>query len=649
MSLERKTSFGIGVCLSFLLLIFPSNAQGENSLIAFPKMAFEGDMVTVVGFRGTQVKSVQIDNKNVPYKDIGSPMQMKDMKIQGENVEAIEILVATKPADDQSSKDEKTRTATITVETDLKTFKGQFQLAFRRLFVSPKNVTRGEKISVTGIAVSEIKAVQIDGEVTSFVEVKPPKGAAGKALEVVIEEQIEGATKIRWITVTTEKGSFHGQFMQLAYRKLAVSPKKVFKGDKITVTEIAANEIKAVQIDGKDSNFVEILSPEGMKGKAIEVVINDAIAVATEERRITVTTEKGSFHGQFMQLAFKRLVVSPEKIFRGDKITVVGIVGKEIKTVRVDTIDTPFTEIEPPKGKKGKALEFVIGDDIAGKVQKRKISVTTEEGLFEGEFSQYSRRRFWNFGVFGPFLIVILILIGFFKIYGDRVFRSKTGQLSLSKIQMSVWTIVFGLSYLLLALFWGRFLDITQGMFWLMGISAATAVGAKGIVVRNQSVSTFAQNVSREAVEAYKKCKKASNISDAKNHAQTTLDKANEINQLLPNHPLAQPIAAAKKVIQNQKPTLSSIIGAARRLAHATVKVAPPPSRLFSDLDEDSLDYVLSLHRCQIALWSAVVVLMFLVQLFDSMHLPEIPNNLLVLMGISGGTYLGFNFPKQPK
>jgi hypothetical protein len=61
------------------------------------------------------------------------------------------------------------------------------------------------------------------------------------------------------------------------------------------------------------------------------------------------------------------------------------------------------------------------------------------------------------------------------------------------------------------------------------------------------------------------------------------------------------------------------------------------------------MDYVLSLHRCQIALWSAVVVLMFLVQLFDSMHLPEIPNNLLVLMGISGGTYLGFNFPKQPK
>jgi hypothetical protein len=143
------------------------------------------------------------------------------------------------------------------------------------------------------------------------------------------------------------------------------------------------------------------------------------------------------------------------------------------------------------------------------------------------------------------------------------VFRSETGQLSLSKIQMGMWTFIFGLAYVILAAIWKEFLDITDGMFWLMGISSTTAVGAKAIVLKN-----------KESLDPDK------------------------------------------------------------------------PSALLSDYDKKSSTYRLSLHRCQIALWTLIILVIYVINLLNTMHFPDIPDKLLVLMGISGGTYLSFNYPK---
>ena len=106
-------------------------------------------------------------------------------------------------------------------------------------------------------------------------------------------------------------------------------------------------------------------------------------------------------------------------------------------------------------------------------------------------------------------------------------------------------------------------MDITNGMFWLMGISSATAVGAKAIALRDQG-----------------------------------------------------------------KPKPAN------------------PSKLLSDWSGDSCngEYRPSLHRCQMALWTVVVATMFVVGVVTTMHLPDIPDQLLLLMGISGGTYLGFKY-----
>lgn len=81
-------------------------------------------------------------------------------------------------------------------------------------------------------------------------------------------------------------------------------------------------------------------------------------------------------------------------------------------------------------------------------------------------------------------------------------------------------------------------------------------------------------------------------------------------------------------------------------LVHAVTKAVSPPSKLLHDWNKESKKYSLSLHRCQIALWTLIVLGLYLVELYNTMHLPEIPEKLLVLMGISGGAYLGFNYPK---
>ena len=146
---------------------------------------------------------------------------------------------------------------------------------------------------------------------------------------------------------------------------------------------------------------------------------------------------------------------------------------------------------------------------------------------------------------------------------------SETKQWSLSKIQMALWTVIFSFSYVVLSSIREDFMDITDGMFWLMGISSTTAVGAKAIVIANEG-------------------------------------RAGQNN----------------------------------------------PSRLLSDFDKNygtNGGYRLSLHRCQMALWTVIVAAMFVVGVVTTMHLPDIPNQLLLLMGISGSAYLGFNYPSRPQ
>lgn len=55
----------------------------------------------------------------------------------------------------------------------------------------------------------------------------------------------------------------------------------------------------------------------------------------------------------------------------------------------------------------------------------------------------------------------------------------------------------------------------------------------------------------------------------------------------------------------------------------------------------------LSFHRMQVVAWTIFLGLVFVRSVVNVMSMPEFPETLLVLMGISNGVYLGFKIPEQ--
>jgi hypothetical protein len=55
-----------------------------------------------------------------------------------------------------------------------------------------------------------------------------------------------------------------------------------------------------------------------------------------------------------------------------------------------------------------------------------------------------------------------------------------------------------------------------------------------------------------------------------------------------------------------------------------------------------------ALHRLQIVVWTLILGVVFLAEIYRSFRLPEFDSNLLILMGISGVTYVGFKFNEKP-
>jgi len=55
----------------------------------------------------------------------------------------------------------------------------------------------------------------------------------------------------------------------------------------------------------------------------------------------------------------------------------------------------------------------------------------------------------------------------------------------------------------------------------------------------------------------------------------------------------------------------------------------------------------ISFHRLQIAVWTVVLGIIFWDLVIHILSMPNFSAELLALMGISGGTYIGFKFPEK--
>jgi hypothetical protein len=100
-------------------------------------------------------------------------------------------------------------------------------------------------------------------------------------------------------------------------------------------------------------------------------------------------------------------------------------------------------------------------------------------------------------------------------------------------------------------------------------------------------------------------------------------------------------------VLTSQALTLLGISGTTGLMAIAVnPSTVPTASQGFwTDILSDGGG--IALHRLQVVVWTAILGAVFLAEIYNSFRLPTFDSNLLILMGISGVTYVGFKFNEK--
>jgi hypothetical protein len=177
---------------------------------------------------------------------------------------------------------------------------------------------------------------------------------------------------------------------------------------------------------------------------------------------------------------------------------------------------------------------------------------------------------------------------------------------SLGRFQMAVWFCLVFASFIFILVTTSDFGSITAQTFVLLGISGATALGSIAIEQSKDSPSGKAEQAlsdmglkTREDVEALQK------IPDA--------DRTGQQKQLW-------------------------------AVYEATIKDFRTGG-ILNDLVTDVNGP--TIHRWQILIWTLTLGVIYLWWTYAHLETPTFDNNLLVLMGISGGIYLGFKIPER--
>jgi hypothetical protein len=189
---------------------------------------------------------------------------------------------------------------------------------------------------------------------------------------------------------------------------------------------------------------------------------------------------------------------------------------------------------------------------------------------------------------------------------------------------MAVWFFTIAVSYFLIWMVTSNLQSITNSTLVLMGISSATALGAVQIGAQSKKgEETKIQDLQKE---------KAALGERLNNTIEEAINKAS---------------GADKSILENEKAQKKA------RLAQVTMEIealnaalAPKKTKGFLwDMIEDVEG--VSFHRFQIFGWTIILWFIFMISMYRTLEMPQFNDTLLTLMGISGGTYIGFKFPEK--
>jgi hypothetical protein len=220
--------------------------------------------------------------------------------------------------------------------------------------------------------------------------------------------------------------------------------------------------------------------------------------------------------------------------------------------------------------------------------------------------------------------------------------RNPSGQypFSLALCQMAFWLFILIASFLFLWVVTGEYNTMTASELTLLGISASTGLAAVFInrITQSCDASTlsFAELQERDVKV----------ISETREAAEKALEAAlralDSRREQLTNAP--DPAAAQKEIESATKD--------ANRLKQRVAELKERERyfsaggrlrQFFLDLlqERNSVDF----HRFQMMTWTLILGVVFVFGVFQQLAMPKFDTTLLILMGISNGTYLGFKWP----
>ena len=192
---------------------------------------------------------------------------------------------------------------------------------------------------------------------------------------------------------------------------------------------------------------------------------------------------------------------------------------------------------------------------------------------------------------------------------------------SLGRWQMAVWFVLVIGAFSFIWLVTGASDTITSTVLTLLGIGAGTALGAAAIDTKTANAAP-----SKLRVRLAQKVDLDQRIAAIETVANWEQDQAK-----------ATEWASLVSLRDNAEADISKL----------RAVLQPPASRgWWKDIISDE-DGGYSFHRFQIFVWTVVLVGLFLISVWSRLSMPEFGATLLAVMGISGGTYLGFKIPEN--
>ncbi|HXM30261.1 MAG TPA: hypothetical protein VN957_29850 [Chthoniobacterales bacterium] len=193
---------------------------------------------------------------------------------------------------------------------------------------------------------------------------------------------------------------------------------------------------------------------------------------------------------------------------------------------------------------------------------------------------------------------------------------------SLGRCQMAFWffLVITGFFFLWLITGRGDLDTINPTVLTLMGISAVTALGAAFITSNTADPEAAAKSPARNYLAEIRVTKEEIRTAQAAKDRKAEEDAKVKLGKL-------------KKQLKDW------------RKLHWNQWILD----LLSEENDMSKPQIMSFHRFQIIVWTLVLGVVFCSEVLTKLGMPNFDSTLLILMGISSGTYLGFKFPPVAK